>query len=215
MGCHAGLNVPDARSPRPPTPAARIDPRLDIAQAIAQQRGVLVGEHGLRVRRHRDDRRHGGLDRHLRRPGHDAEADSSALGSGQSIGLALAAAKRQYLGLALDRHALRREVEHPVHDVRHAAVPARLRCASHRRRRSRDRRHEPRERGRRLRLPAKALRPDRLGRRSRHSLRVQLEEASTHGAARYIAAGGDTQATADRPIQPRVVIDLGPATALR
>ena len=45
-GCHAGLNVPDRAIDLPSYYVAQVDPRLDLAQAMARQQGVLVGNTG-------------------------------------------------------------------------------------------------------------------------------------------------------------------------
>ena len=46
VGCHAGLNVPDRQVAVPADYVGQEDPRLDIAQAMARQQGVLVANTG-------------------------------------------------------------------------------------------------------------------------------------------------------------------------
>ena len=96
MGCHAGLNVPDDRVAVTPDPGASIDPRLDVAQAMARKRGVLIGSTGFGF----GDTEAVSCTEALAAGFADQATTWDAQGttSGQPIGLALAAAKRQYLG---------------------------------------------------------------------------------------------------------------------
>ena len=104
LGCHAGLSVPDDQVvPMDLGTDPAIDPRLDVAQAMGQQGGVLVGSTGY------------GFGDTVTVTGTEAlmgtfadqatTADDASHPStndtpvtGQPVGLALAAAKRAYLG---------------------------------------------------------------------------------------------------------------------
>ena len=209
MGCHAGLNVPDRQVAADADPAARIDPSLDIAQAVAQQQGVLIGSTGFGFGDTETIAGTEALIGTFADQATTADAVSSALGSGQPIGLALAAAKRQYLGSlsAVTPYDEKSSIQFTMYGM----PQYRLACNA----------HPPVDgvQGIGVTNPASAgvsfgfqPRPFNLtvsdaGVDTPYS--VQLKEASTRSTARYIAAGGDTQATADRPIQPRVVIHLG------
>ena len=138
---HHGLPRRPQRARRSSRPAGRRDrqapdPRLDVAQAMARQQGVLVASTGYGFGDDARHRRHRGADRRLRRSGdigrrdgpggpgtrgerRDRPADRPGAGRGQGASTSPRSGT----------DAVRREVEHPVHDVRHAAVPARVRHA--------------------------------------------------------------------------------------
>jgi len=64
----------------------------------------------------------------------------------------------------------------------------------------------------RRRVCTDGVQPHRLdGGENKSYTATLVEPAAATEAARYITADGDMQATVDRPTQPRVVIELGPA----
>ena len=106
MGCHSGLNLPERDVALPRDFVGDPDPRLDVAQAIARQQGVLVGNTGYGFG---DTEGIGGTEALLGDfVGQATTADDATQAedlstadreeSGQPIGLALAAAKAEYLG---------------------------------------------------------------------------------------------------------------------
>ena len=96
MGCHAGLSVPDDQTGVGDDYVGDPDPRLDIAQAMARRQGVLVGSTGYG---YGDTEAVAGTEALI---GAFADQMTTAFDAdaakGQPIGLALAEAKRQYLG---------------------------------------------------------------------------------------------------------------------
>ncbi|HJW76162.1 MAG TPA: FG-GAP-like repeat-containing protein [Thermoleophilia bacterium] len=224
MGCHAGLNVPDYMSLATAS-AYGIDPGLDIAQAIARKGGVLVASTGYGFG---DTETSSGTEALV---GLFADqmttADGSAGGQGRSIGLALAAAKRQYLGSlsVVTPYDEKSSIEFTMYGMPQYRLPA-------------DKTHPASGYG--ALQPAAATTPASAGlvsgaqqpSASPDSFELTVddggvlttysavleERTGADGTSRFFSADGDTQTTADRPIQPRVVVDLGttdtrPATA--
>ena len=215
MGCHAGLNVPDDQSLPVDVADFGVDPSLDIAQATARRGGVLVASTGFGFG---DTAGIAGTEALI---GLFADqitaADASAGGAGQSIGQALAAAKRQYLGSlsTVTPYDEKSSIQFTMYGMpqyrlpssaTHAAVAAGGMQAT--------------AMQQTVRAAAKSAAQGSLTFPTGFSLTVSdggtpttypatLAQQSPDGTSRYITADGDSQATADRPIQPRVVIDLG------
>ena len=214
MGCHAGLSVPDDQAAVANDYAEVPDPRLDIAQAVAQRRGVLLASTGYGYGDLEGIAGTEALIGDFAEQATAADEFSQALPkSGQPIGLALAAAKRQYLGslTAVSPYDEKSSIQFAMYGMPQYRMP----CEPH--------------------APSSALHPswytpqaasfdgafasrpfvlnvtDPADPDQPPLPPVQLVEASRQQTARFITAGGDAQATPERPIQPRVVVDLGSA----
>lgn len=88
MGCHAGLNVTDKDSEEA-DPGMGVDPALDFPQAMAQQGAIFVGSTGYGLG---DDEGIGGTERLINTFAESLMTDSV------SIGESLVLAKQRYLG---------------------------------------------------------------------------------------------------------------------
>ena len=214
MGCHAGLNVPDDQS-RTVDPDYGLDPSLDIPQAMARTGGVLVASTGYGFG---DTVTVSGTEALI---GLFAEQITTTSGGGrQSIGLALAAAKRQYLGslstvtpydekssiqftmYGMPQYTLATPAQPTMPSAGRSAAPTAASAGL-------EQPHAPASK------PAGGTILHRFivtiedeGQPPRQvSADLVLNDAGANGE--YVTADGDAQATADRPIQPRLVVDLG------
>ena len=134
MGCHVGLNVPDDQVGVQMDSGGGVDPRLDIAQAMARQQGVLVGSTGFGFG---DTETIAGTEALVGIFADQASTadqattadDPATAGTGQPIGLALAAAKRQYLGslTALTPYDEKSSIEFEMYGM----PQYRLKCTTH------------------------------------------------------------------------------------
>ena len=209
MGCHAGLSVPDDQTGVSEDYVGDPDPRLDIAQAMARRQGVLVGSTGYG---YGDTEAVAGTEALI---GTFADQMTTTVDAnaakGQPIGLALAEAKRQYLGAlsAVTPYDEKSSIQFAMYGM----PQYRLACDA----------HppvggmtvvgvvNPGSAGLDLGFPDTPfnLTVSDVGKPDKLYPTVQLREASTAATARFITADGDAQATADRAIQPRVVVNLG------
>ena len=209
MGCHAGLSVPDDQTGVSDDYVGDPDPRLDIAQAMARRQGVLVGSTGYG---YGDTEAVAGTEALI---GTFADQMTTTVDAnaakGQPIGLALAEAKRQYLGAlsAVTPYDEKSSIQFAMYGM----PQYRLACDA----------HppvggmtvvgvvNPGSAGLDLGFPDTPfnLTVSDVGKPDKLYPTVQLREASTAATARFITADGDAQATADRAIQPRVVVNLG------
>ena len=214
MGCHVGLNVPDDQS-RTVDPDYGLDPSLDIPQAMARTGGVLVASTGYGFG---DTVTVSGTEALI---GLFAEQITATSGGGrQSIGLALAAAKRQYLGSlsTITPYDEKSSIQFTMYGMPQytLAAPAQPTTPSARNGVATTAASDG------LARPS-APASGRAGSTLLHRFTVTIEEegqpprqvsadlvlkdAGANGE--YVTADGDAQATADRPIQPRLVVDLG------
>ena len=220
MGCHAGLSVPDDQADVDASYTGDLDPRLDIAQALAIRQGVLVGSTGYGYGDSEGIAGTEALIGTFADQARTSDAQSPAVPStsattpgrpetGQPIGLALAAAKRQYLGslTAITPYDEKSSVQFTMYGMPQYRLPCKTQppaeglqssgfdpqSASY------DGHLEPKDF---VLTVVEAGRPDR-------TYPATLVESSVDPTARYLTADGDSQATYGRPIQPRVVIDLG------
>ena len=224
MGCHAGLNAPDTRIGVGADETGRIDPRLDIAQAIALQKGVLVASTGFGFG---DTETVAGTEALIgtfadeaTTAGADTVLDGNNVGPAQSIGLALAAAKRDYLGSLSTMTPY--DEKSSIQFTMYGMPQYRLVCKA----------HQPNAttstgvnnaasasfslRGFQQTEQEEALVPAIFelyiddGTPEGRTVRATLDEvAGSDGSSRYITADGRDQATSGKPIQPRLVVDLG------
>ena len=135
MGCHAGLSVPDDEVAFRVKATSAIDPRLDIAQAVAQQGGVLVGNSGFAYGDSDTVAGTEGIVADFATQATTAQAGSTGTNPpAQTDRRRVRRRQEAVLRLAAGVHALRGEDHRRVHHVRHAAVPACLRCAAGRHR---------------------------------------------------------------------------------
>jgi hypothetical protein len=188
MGCHGGLNVPD-RAARPVDPGLGVDPSLDFAQAMARQRAVFVASTGYGLG---DDIGLGGTELLL-------TIFAKEMVQGEVfIGNALTNAKQSYLLslLSMTPYDEKSSIQltmygMPMYQVR---VPPGA--------------------GSITALPAETAPTQTF------SLTVQdgaattttthsIEQVTT-GSGSYFTADGDAQATAFRPVEPRIVIPIPP-----
>ncbi len=198
MGCHAGLNVPDDQVVDL-DPDAGIDPTLDLPQAMMQQAGVYVASTGY------------GYGDTVGVAGTEALigmfADRLTHGA-ESVGQALKEAKQQYLGSLseITMYDEKASIEFSMYGMPQYQLPVAVRGAG----------FDPAT------LTAQAVpleaQAQTLG---TFTLKVidgdplnpivypsaTLIRYDTAGGS-YITADGDYQATADRPIQPRLVIPI-------
>jgi len=185
MGCHAGLSVPD-RASQDADAGIGINPALDFAQAMAQQRAVYIASTGFG---YGDDEGIGGTEKLL-------ALFSQDLVSGQfSAGQALVEAKRDYIsGLAAptvyDEKSSIQTVFYglPMYQVTAGSVAALNALAP-------------------AGVPAGNSTITLIdgGAPTTHVAALeQVDEAS----GSYFSADGDTAATAGRPVQPKVALPL-------
>ena len=215
MGCHAGLNVPDDRVALAVEPSSAVDPRLDIAQAMARKQGVLIGSTGYGF----GDTEAISCTEALAGNFADEATSWEAPGAsqGQAIGSALAAAKRQYLGSlsSVTPYDEKSSVEFTMYGM----PQYRLACTT----------HAPSQgfqaggispQGAAFdfdTIPATGFTLTVSDQGTDTEYGATLKEANPDSAARYVVAyrtvngvtSGDAEATLGTPIQPRVVIDLG------
>ena len=224
MGCHAGLNTPDDQIGVAADDSGRIDPHLDVAQAIARQKGVLVASTGFGFG---DTETVAGTEALIgifadeaTTAGADTVLDDNNVGPAQSIGLALAAAKRDYLGSLSTMTPY--DEKSSIQFTMYGMPQYRLVCKA----------HQPDAttstgvnnaasasfslRGFQQTEQEEALFPATFelhiddGTPEGRTVRATLDEvAGSDGSSRYITADGRDQATSGKPIQPRIVVDLG------
>ena len=206
LGCHAGLNVPDVQAMQ----NWDIDLGLDVAQAIARQKGVLVASTGYGLG---DLNGIAGTEALM---GTFAEEVTTAVASGdtshvgQPIGLALAMAKRKYLNslTAVTPYDEKSSIELTMYGMPQYRIP----CTTH--------------------PPSSGLETTGVGDPATASFdwaipdkpfnltvtdengtvttyNRDLIEVSQSRTARYVTANGDAEVIAARPIEPRIVINLG------
>ena len=207
MGCHAGLSVPDRQVE---SVAEDVDMRLDVAQAVARKQGVLVASTGFGFG---DTEAIAGTEALIGTFADQATTADEASGAvpetGQPIGLALAAAKRQYLGSLSSVTPY--DEKSSIQFTMYGMPQYRLACTT----------HPPVDGLQSFGFDPQAASFDGAipstpvtltvadGTATPRDYTVTLKEVSRSRTARYLAASGDCQATSDRPIQPRLVIDLG------
>ena len=225
IGCHAGLSVPDDQAN---DRWADIDPSLDVPQAMARQKGVLVASTGYGLG---DWSGIAGTEELMGRFA-DQVTTSTDAALGQPIGLALTTAKRQYFNdlTAVTAYDEKSSIQYTMYGM----PQYRLSCTT----------HEPAGIGEvqwpvvqtvdvegtptlqpvdppaatfdgafpttDFKLTVSGLSAD--GTEGSRTYEAKLiEPAADTRTARYITVDGDSQSTPDRPTQPRMVINLGPA----
>ena len=213
MGCHAGLSVPDDQIAIRVKPGATMDPALDVAQAVAQRRGVLIASTGYG---YGDTEAIAGTEALIGDFADQATTAEAISGPAQPIGLALAAAKRQYCGSisAFTPYDEKSSLQFAMYGM----PQYRLACTTH-----------PAVTGQEA---ASVVNPGAAGWEPWHPTLDQPQPPGTftltvldgnkepatytaelRGWSAYsgtvFTANGDAQATPDRPIQPRMVVDLG------
>jgi len=216
MGCHAGLNVPDDQGYEA-DPDAAVDVRLDIAQAIARQQGVLLASTGFGFG---DTEGIAGTEALMGAFADQATTADAAVAAGaQPIGLALAEAKREYLGSlpAVTPYDEKSSIQFTMYGM----PQYRLSCTTHDR-------SESGVQAASVKQPASAG-VSRVGDTAPQSTLpttftltvidgsqsttypVQLKDNVAADHTHYISAGVDdeTANTIDLPIQPCVSIPLG------
>ncbi|MDP3062880.1 MAG: PKD domain-containing protein, partial [Chloroflexota bacterium] len=185
IGCHAGLNVPD-RSAEAADPGLGINPAMDFVQAMAVQRAVYVASTGFGLG---DDEGIGGTERLL-------TIFAKALVQGDAaVGSALVSAKQQYL-ISLSAMTVYDEKSSiqttlyglPMYRVQPSGVAAPAASAQ-------DAVAGP--------AVAVTVNDGATATTTSHALRQV-----TTSAGSYFTADGDAQATASRPIQPRIVVSI-------
>jgi alpha-tubulin suppressor-like RCC1 family protein len=220
MGCHAGLSVPDDQGDVAADYSGDLDPRLDVAQAMAIRQGVLVGSTGYGYGDSEGIAGTEALIGTFADQARTSDADSPAVPStsatapgrpetGQPIGLALAAAKRQYLGslTTITPYDEKSSVQFTMYGMPQYRLPCKTQAPAeglqssgfNPQSASYDGHLEPKD---------FVLTVVDAGKQDKTYEPVKLVESSVDPTARYLTAGGDSQATFGRPIQPRVVIDL-------
>ena len=214
MGCHAGLNVPDDQS-RTVAPDYGLEPSLDIPQAMARTGGVLVASTGYGFG---DTVTVSGTEALI---GLFADQITATSGDGrQSIGLALAAAKRQYLGSlsTVTPYDEKSSIQFTMYGMPQYTLAAAVQPVTPSASRSAVTTTASDDLEQ-VDAPASA----QVDGTSLHTFTVTIEEegqlprqvsadlvlndAGANGE--YVTADGDAQATADKPIQPRLVVNLG------
>jgi alpha-tubulin suppressor-like RCC1 family protein len=206
LGCHAGLNVPDDQA----ATNWDVDLKLDVPQAVAQQKGVLVASTGYGLGDLNGIAGTEALVGTFADQATTADGTSASSGSGQPIGLALAMAKRQYINslTAVTPYDEKSSIQFTMYGM----PQYRITCSPH-----------PASTGVEsagVLDPARAsidgalpdtpltlTMTDEDGTVATYDR--DLIEASSKLTARYITASGDAEVIAARPIQPRVVINLG------
>lgn len=193
MGCHAGLNVPD-RASQPADAGIGINPSLDFAQALAQQRAVFIASLGFGLG---ETNGTAGTEQLM------VLLSQNLADGGMSVAEALMLAKIEYIGALSDP---------TVYDEKSSIQTVLYGFGSYE-------------------VPAGAVSPLSVqvagisAGNSTISLEdggatttvpAALEQVSTPDGD-YLTADGETQITAGRPIEPKVVADLaassaGPAT---
>ena len=233
MGCHTGLNVPDDQS-REVGADYGVDPRLDIPEAVAKTGGVLVGSTGY------------GFGDTVTVTGTEAliglfadQITATSSGDRQSIGLALAAAKQQYLGSlsTLTPYDEKSSIQFtmygmPQYTLAAPAAPEQTttgsvqksatakavsagleqfdtaRAASAAPEQTQPSGPTSTQQASGTCPPTFTVTIEEEGKAPRDvPADLVLNDAGANGE--YVTANGDAQATADRPIQPRLVVDLG------
>ena len=134
MGCHAGLNVPDDQVDPRGVVGRQPDPRLDVAQAMALQQGVLVASTGYGFG---DDAGIAGTEALIGTFADQATTPMRTVQDdrarrrrdGQPIGLALMEAKRAVLRLALGDHAY--DEKSSIQFTMYGMPQYRLECDTH------------------------------------------------------------------------------------
>lgn len=183
MGCHAGLNVPDADS-EAPDPGLGIDPALDYPQALAMQQAILIASTGYGLG---ETEGLGGTEKLL-------EIFSRELIDGTlTAGGALMRAKQTYIleqaaPTVYDEKSTIQTVFYglPMYSVR---TPVTLAGAAS------------------LAAPAGDVTINIDDGGTPTSIVVD-RELETVADGQYYLAGGEYQVTAGRPIQPKVVVDV-------
>ncbi|NQU97075.1 MAG: hypothetical protein HQ548_05465, partial [Chloroflexi bacterium] len=182
MGCHAGLSVPDG-SALPADPGLGIDPALDFAQAMAIQRAVYIASTGYGLG---DDAGLGGTELLL------ALFAEELAGHNAAVGPALARAKRRYLNSlsAMTVYDEKSSIQTTLY-----GLPMYLAGPMEGSVDVQDDSGTP--------LTLTIMDPDGT---AGGATTIYLDEIVTDDGT-YYAADGDTQVTAGRPIQPRVVVE--------
>ena len=209
LGCHAGLSVPDDQAS---AMWGDLDTSLDVAQAMALQKGVLVASTGYGLG---DWYGIAGTEEMMGRFA-DQVTTAGDTTLGQPIGVALTLAKRQYF-LAMSAVTVYDE-KSSIQLTMYGMPQYRLPCTT----------HTPPAAGDVVNAdpipPApqtsfdEALPPTPVevtisdqGETRTYDDATLIEPNTDTETARYLTVDGDSQATMDRPTQPRMVIDLGPA----
>jgi len=214
MGCHAGLSVPNDQAVDASVldPAYGVDPSLDVAQAMAGQGGVLVGSTGYG---YGDTVSIAGTEELIGRFADQiTQADGSA--GGQPIGLALAAAKRAYLGSlsAVTPYEEKSSIQFTMYGMPQYRLPSTatqppapaggLQAAAEQAPAKSAAKASAKQAGT---VPTAVTLTVVDGGTTR-TYTVPLAQVNAGAAGAFFTAGGDAQATADRPVQPRMVVDL-------
>ncbi len=212
LGCHAGLSVPDEQAH---DGFGDIDLALDVAQAIARQQGVLLASTGYGLG---DWYGIAGTEE-LVGTFADQATTSDDSDVGQPIGLALTAAKRQFFNSmsAVTAYDEKSSIQFTMYGMPQYRLP----CTT----------HLPPAVGGVVKadpvvppaatfdgaFPTTSFNltvsdPDGdVNKIYDDPLPLLIEPATDTQTARYITVDGDSQSTTDRPTQPRMVINLGPA----
>jgi len=186
MGCHGGLNVPD-RASLPADPGIGIDPALDFPQAMARQRAIYIANTGYGL----------GEDPGLGYSEILLANFSQELVKGDAlVGNAFAAAKYLYLGSlnVMTVYDEKASIEAtlfglPMYKVVVAADPGSITPL------------QTQETG-----PSFSLTIQDGAAETTTTHTLQEVNAGTDGS--YYTADGDSQATAFRPVEPRVVTPI-------
>jgi len=186
MGCHAGLNVPDAAAFSAADVGLGIDPQMDFAQAMNQ--AIFLASTGYG---YGDDEGIGGTERLM-----GILAEELVKDGGMTVGEALKAAKQRYITSlsTITAYDEKSSTEFTLYGLPQYQVQAPATASS---------------------LSVQAATPtggDTFnltiidGTTSTTTVYPLTSVNTTSGS--YYTADGDAQATAGRPIQPRVVINL-------
>jgi hypothetical protein len=207
LGCHAGLNVPDDQTMGE---ESGMSPKLDVAQAMAQQQGVLVASTGFGLGNLDGI---GGTEELVGTFADQLTTSQAGLATGQPIGLALAMAKHKYF--TSKSSVTPYDEKSSIQFTLYGMPQYRVKCRTHQ--------AATGLRGTGATTPASAtfeghFEPTTLSLNLTDEdetlppITTQLVEPnSSTTTARYITSNGDAQATAGRPVEYRLVYDLGAA----
>ncbi|MBI4329103.1 MAG: hypothetical protein HY685_04470, partial [Chloroflexi bacterium] len=206
MGCHAGLNVPSG-SESAADPGLGIDSGLDFAQAMAIQRAIYVASTGYGLG---DDEGIGGTERLM------LNFAQELMKSGATAGTALVQAKHRYLGSlsAMTVYDEKSSIQTTLYGLPQYAVNAPAGPGTVTSNPSPAFQTTPRALGK-LGLSGfggsnspSLFRALSIQQQAPQGLSVTpIFQAVSTANGTYYTVGGDAQATAGRPIQPRVLFE--------
>jgi len=196
MGCHAGLNVPDEAATSTQEAGLGVNPALDFAQAMAWQRALYVASTGYGLG---DDEGIGGTERLI------TIFTDKLLQPDFSVGKALVEAKKEYITSlgAMTVYDEKSSIQFTMYGLPqyqlHPSTESAIQLSSSTESTSTT-------------SPNLAI-TDSAAPAGWYPDTYTLEEVFVTDVGSYFTANGDAQATADRAIQPRIVLPVFDSSA--